>query len=311
MLSQKAAGSVRQTQSYRSLIQIVEGEKEMAKVLYGKPVVDSIKGDLIGRIKNLKVHGVAPGLAILRAGERPDDIAYEQRLSTLCESLGIRQRTMEVDRSVSQYDLLDALESLNRRDDVHGIIVFRPLPDHIDDDVICDRIYVDKDIDCMNPDNLKGLFTGRRKAFAPCTAEAVIELLDFYGYNLDGANVVIINRSLVVGKPLTILMLGRNATVMVCHSHTKNIKAITRSADILITGTGIAEYLGPDYVSSKTVVIDVGINFTEDGRMTGDVDFEAVCEKAAAVTPVPKGIGGVTSAILLRHIIESAERYIW
>ena len=283
----------------------------MARILYGQPVVDSIKSDLTERVRILKEKGVSPGLAILRAGERPDDIAYENRLSSMCEMLGIRYRTVEVNRSISQYDLSSALDRLNRRSDVHGIIVFRPLPDHIDDDLICDLISVDKDIDCMNPDNLKGLFTGRNKAFAPCTAEAVIELLKFYKYPLDGANVAIINRSTVIGKPLTLLFLNENSTVMICHSHTRNIKRITRSADIVVTGTGKGEYFGPDYVSPGTVVVDVGINFKEDGTMTGDVDFEEVCKKAAAVTPVPKGIGGVTSVILLRHIIESAEKYAW
>ena len=283
----------------------------MAKILYGQPVVDSIKKDLEKRVSILKEKGVSPGLAILRAGERPDDIAYENRLSSMCEMLGIRYRTVEVDRSISQYDLASALERLNRRDDVHGIIVFRPLPDHVDDDLICDLISVDKDIDCMNPDNLKGLFTGRNKAFAPCTAEAVIELLRYYNYPLDGANVAIINRSPVIGKPLMLLFLEQNSTVMICHSHTKNIQKLTRSADIVVTGTGKAEYFSPDYVSPGTIVVDVGISFKEDGTMTGDVDFDAVCEKAAAVTPVPKGIGGITSVILLRHIIESAEKYVW
>ena len=283
----------------------------MAIILYGKPVVDSIKSDLERRIKLIKDRGVSPGLAILRAGERPDDIAYENRLNRMCEALGIRHQTVEVGRDISQNGLEFALEQLNSREEVHGIIVFRPLPDHINDDRICDLISVDKDVDCMNPDNLKGLFTGRNKAFAPCTAEAVIELLDYYGYNLDGANVAIINRSSVIGKPLSLLFLDRNATVMICHSHTKNIRNITKSADIVVTGTGKSEYFGPEYVSPGTVVVDVGINFREDGTMTGDVFFDAVCEKAAAVTPVPGGIGGITSAVLLRHIIESAEKYVW
>lgn len=283
----------------------------MAKILYGKPVVDSIKNDLTRRIKLVKDRGVSPGLSVLRAGERPDDIAYENRLNRMCDVLGIRHQTVEVGRDISQNGLAFALEQLNLQEDMHGIIVFRPLPDHIDDDMICDLISVDKDIDCMNPDNLKGLFTGRNKTFAPCTAEAVIELLDFYGFNLDGANVAIINRSPVIGKPLSLLFLDRNSTVMICHSHTKNIRDITRSADIVVTGTGKTEYFGPEYVSPGTIVVDVGINFREDGSMTGDVFFDAVCEKAAAVTPVPGGIGGITSAILLRHIVESAEKCAW
>lgn len=284
----------------------------MAEILYGKPVVEKIEADIRERVKILKEEsGIRPGLAILRAGERPDDIAYEKRMNKMCDSLGIRHKTVEVDEKISQYDLVSALDRLNRRDDVHGIIVFRPLPSYIDDDLICERISIDKDIDCMNPENLKGLFTGHRQTFTPCTAQAVIEMLDYYGYDLDGANVAIINRSLVVGKPLSIMMLDRNATVMICHSHTKNKEAIARSADIIVTGTGMAEYLGEDYVTEKSVVIDVGVNFTADGKMTGDVDFEAVSRKAAAVTPVPKGLGAVTTAVLMRHIVESAERYAW
>lgn len=279
----------------------------MAEILYGKPVVDSIKADLRKRIGALRSAGKTPGLAILRAGERPDDISYERRLEKLCDDLGINHFVTAAKRTIRQEVLEYELKKFNDNPAVNGILVFRPFPDHIDDEALCSIISLKKDIDCMNPDNLKMLFTGHGRGFAPCTPEAVIELLKFYGYELDGTNVVIINRSLVVGKPLSMMFLENNSTVTICHSHTKNLADITRAADIIVTGTGKAEYLGPEYVNEDSVVVDVGIDFTEDGRMTGDVDFDPVAAKAAAVTPVPRGVGGITSSILLRHIVESAE----
>ena len=282
----------------------------MAKILYGKPVTQSIRDDIRERAGKLREAGIVPKLAILRSGTRPDDIAYEKRLTKICEETGIEHVTCEVDRNVSQRQLELDLSALNNDHLIHGIIVFRPLPDHIDDELICSIMSVDKDIDCMNPNNLKNLFTGLVNGFAPCTPEAVIALLDYYGYDLDGANVVIVNRSLVVGKPLSMLFLRRNATVTICHSHTKNLQEITKRADIVVTGTGRADFFGPEYFSSGTTVVDVGINFNDSGKMTGDVDFDNTSQKVAAISPVPGGVGGITSTILLRHLIESAERYI-
>ncbi len=282
----------------------------MSEILYGKPVTENIRADIRKRAERLRKNRIAPKLAILRSGARRDDVAYENRVFKICDSIGISHITCQVDRDVTQRQLELELSQLNSDRSVHGILVFRPLPDHIDDELICSIMSVDKDIDCMNPNNLKNLFTGQKAGFAPCTPEAVIALLDHYGYNLDGANVVIVNRSLVVGKPLSMLFLRRNATVTVCHSHTRNLADITRNADILVTGIGKPGFFGPEYVSENTTVIDVGINFDENGKMTGDVDFDKVIKKAAAVSPVPGGVGGITSTILLRHLVESAERYI-
>lgn len=282
----------------------------MAEILYGKPVTESIRNDIRERAKKIRDAGTMPRLAVPRSGERLDDLAYEKRVFKICDDIGISHMTCQVDRDVSQRELELELSQLNSDRMVHGILVFRPLPDHIDDELICSIMSVDKDIDCMNPNNLKYLFTGLKEGFAPCTPEAVIALLDYYGYDLDGANVVIVNRSLVLGKPLAMLFMNRNATVTVCHSHTKDLPEITRRADILVTGIGSPHYFGPEYVGSNTTVIDVGINFDENGKMTGDVDFDRVKDKVAAISPVPGGVGGITSTILLRHLIESAERYI-
>ncbi len=280
----------------------------MAKILYGKPVLEKIKSDIQNRVSILTQRGKVPGLAILRAGDRSDDIVYENRVTKLCDALGIKHVTVVVHRAIAQEDLAYELRKLNVTKDVQGILVFRPLPDHIDDDEMCRIISQEKDIDCMNPINLQNVFTGLGEGFTPCTPEAVLELLEYYGYNLDGANVVIVNRSLVLGKPLSMMLMQKTASGTIFHSHTKKLREITRRADILVTVIGKAGYFGEEYASENTTVVDVGINFA-NGRMTGDVDFEAMEQKAAAVTPVPGGIGSITSIILLRHLVESAERY--
>lgn len=279
----------------------------MAQILYGKPVTEAIKEDVKKRNEKLKERGVIPKLAILRAGERPDDIAYEKRIIKLCETLDIAHDSIVVDREISHDDFIDQVKKLSDDDDIHGYLIFRPLPSHIDEDDLEKCINVEKDLDRMHPDNLKALITDMADGNAPATPEAVIEVLKFYGYDLDGANVVIINRSLVLGRPLSMLFLGMNSTVTICHSHTKDLPAIARGADILVTGIGRAEYFGSEYFSEGQVIVDVGINF-KDGKMTGDVDFEAASGIVKAITPVPGGIGPITSVLLLRHLIEAAEK---
>lgn len=201
---------------------------------------------------------------------------------------------------------LQALRDFSEDPEVHGILVLRPLPEQISDREAGAAIDSVKDIDCMNPENLKKIFIGDTSAVPPCTPEAVIETLKFYGYEIRGKNVVIVNRSLVLGKPLSMLFLNEHATVTVCHSRTEHLPEITSKADILVAGVGRPEYFGAEYVSPDMTVIDVGINFTEEG-MCGDMDFRSVKDSVSAITPVPGGIGTVTSAILLRHLVESAE----
>lgn len=278
----------------------------MTEILYGKPVSEKIKADISARAEALKSENINPKLAILRAGERPDDIAYENRVLKMCDSVGIEAEVCAVPQDISQDEFAAALKKLNDDREIHGILMFRPLPKQLDENEMCSLIAPEKDIDCMNSENLKKLFIGDDSGIAPCTPEAVIEILKHYDYKLQGKNVVIVNRSLVLGKPLSMLFLRENSTVTICHSKTENLPEITKNADILVSGIGRPKFFGAEYVSDKNTVVDVGINFA-DGKMCGDMDFDAVSENLQAITPVPGGIGTVTSTILLRHLIEAAE----
>lgn len=280
----------------------------MSIILYGKPVSEQIRNDVSERAAAFKSsRGAAPKLAILRAGERPDDLAYEKRVLKMCGDVGIDTEVIAHPADVSHDELKASLAALNEDENIHGILVFRPLPKQIDEAEICSLIAPEKDIDCMNSENLKKIFTGDSSAIAPCTPEAVIEILKYYGYELQGKNVVIVNRSLVLGKPLAMLFLNENSTVTICHSKTEGLADIIKNADIFVSGIGRAKYFDDSYVSEKNTVVDVGINFA-DGKMCGDMDFDAVSDKVQAVTPVPGGIGTITSAILLRHLVEAAEK---
>lgn len=279
----------------------------MSIILYGKPVAESIKADVSKRAAAFtKKHGIKPGLAILRAGERPDDVAYESRVLKMCTAAGIEAVVKSLTTDVPHDDFKAALTELNNDPHIHGILVFRPLPSQINEADISSHIFSEKDIDCMNSENLKKIFIGDSTAIAPCTPEAVIELLKYYGYQLQGRSVVIVNRSLVLGKPLSMLFLNENATVTICHSKTAGLADTIKNADIVVSGIGKAEFFDDTYFSEKNTVVDVGINFA-DGRMCGDIKFDAVSELVQAATPVPGGIGAVTSAILLRHLISAAE----
>lgn len=279
----------------------------MSKILYGEPVFKKIKSDLSQRAAAFKSsRAFSPKLSILRAGERSDDLAYENRILNMCADIGIDTELIVHPSDVSHDIFIQSLKDLNARPDIHGILVFRPLPEQIKEDAVCSLISPIKDIDCMNPENLKKIFTGDKSAVTPCTPRAVIEVLKHYGYELEGKNVVIVNRSLVLGKPLAMLFLQENSTVTICHSKTKDLADIIKRADIFVSGVGRAKFFDASCVSSETVVIDVGINFV-DGKMCGDVDFDAISKKAQAVTPVPGGIGVVTSVILLSNLMDAAE----
>ncbi len=278
----------------------------MTEILKGKPVSDAVKADVADRALKLKKEGISPLLVIVRAGEREDDIAYEKRVIRNCSEVHIGVKTAVFPQDVQHDVFLQALRDFSEDPEVHGILVLRPLPEQISDREAGAAIDSVKDIDCMNPENLKKIFIGDTSAVPPCTPEAVIETLKFYGYEIRGKNVVIVNRSLVLGKPLSMLFLNEHATVTVCHSRTEHLPEITSKADILVAGVGRPEYFGAEYVSPDMTVIDVGINFTEEG-MCGDMDFRSVKDSVSAITPVPGGIGTVTSAILLRHLVESAE----
>lgn len=274
--------------------------------LKGKPVADKIKGEILSAVKECKDFGRnLPRLAILRVGNRPDDIAYEQRVLKNCAEMGIEAEVNEVDGSIDMEGFMKVLNRLNEDDKIHGILIFRPLPGQLDTDLISRTILPEKDIDCMSPVNAEKIFAGDKSGIPPCTPEAVIEILKYYQYELTGKNVTVVNRSMVLGKPLAMLFLNENSTVTICHSKTRNLPKVTSGADIVVTGAGKAKFFGAKYFTKDSVVIDVGINLDSQNKLCGDVDFEEVSETVEAISPVPGGVGTVTSMILLNHVIKA------
>ncbi|HDK7137439.1 TPA: bifunctional 5,10-methylenetetrahydrofolate dehydrogenase/5,10-methenyltetrahydrofolate cyclohydrolase [Clostridium botulinum] len=280
----------------------------MTKILYGNEVALKIKEDLNLRIDKLKEKNIIPKLAILRMGNRPDDIAYERSIIKSCEKLNIETKVEELNEDILEEDFLKLMESLNNEKEIHGILVFRPYPKHLNENTINSSIALNKDVDCMHPLNLERIFEGDLNQFMPCTPEAVIEILKYYDIDLKGKNIVIINRSMVVGKPLSMMVLSNNATVTICHSKTIDLPSITKKADIVVTAIGKAKLIKEEYFNEDSIVMDVSINVDENGKLCGDVDFENVKEKVGAITPVPKGVGSVTTTLLLKHIVDAAEK---
>lgn len=279
-----------------------------AKLMLGKDTAAAVKADLDGVIEQLKVRGVTPRLDIIRVGKRPEDMAYENGARKRFEKLGMDLEVTELPEDVSEEDFENVLENMNKDPLVHGILVFRPLPETLDVDRIARLTAPEKDVDCFDPVNIAKVLNGDSDGFAPCTAEAAIEIGERGGIDFDGKNVTIIGRSMVVGRPLAMMLLKKNATVTVCHLHTKDLAESCRNADVIISAAGHAGLVTADMVKDGASIIDIGINVTEDGKLVGDVDFDAVAEKAERITPVPGGVGGVTTSILARHVVIAAER---
>jgi len=262
---------------------------------------------MTAEIRVLKCKGVAPTLAILRVGEKPDDISYEKSATKRCESVGVAVKHIVLPNDVTQNDVIKSITDLNNDESVHGVLIFRPLPKHISDGAVRAALDPGKDVDGITDGSLAGVFTGSGKGFAPCTAQACIEILDHYKIDCTGKRAVVIGRSLVVGKPLSIMLMGKNATVTVCHTRTVDVPAVTCEADILIVAAGRMEGLTKEYFSPGQVVIDVGINWNEQkGKLCGDVLFEDAEPVVAAITPVPGGVGTVTTSVLVSHVVEAA-----
>jgi methylenetetrahydrofolate dehydrogenase (NADP+)/methenyltetrahydrofolate cyclohydrolase len=205
-------------------------------------------------------------------------------------------------------ELVALMEDLNSDAQISGILLFRPLPKHIDEEVIRSSISPDKDVDCMHPLNLEKIFEGNMTGFAPCTPKAAMEILIYNNIQLEGSKVAVINRSMVVGKPLVMMLLEKNATVTICHSRTKNLSEVTKDADVVVTALGKPKFFGEEFFNSDSVVIDVGVGMTEDGKLSGDVDYDNVSEKVSMITPVPGGVGSVTTTILLNQVVLAAEK---
>lgn len=281
----------------------------MAELLLGLPVAKSINQDLLARVGSLKVAGVRPKLAIVRVGAREDDLSYERGALKRCDALGIETEVIRFDDDVDTHALISRIDELNRRIDVHGVLMFRPLPPHIDQAAVCEALDPAKDVDCLTSASLFGVLAGLPRGFAPCTAEAVLELLDFYGVALDGADVAVVGRSLVIGKPVAALLCSRNATVTTCHTHTADLAAVCRDCDVIVAAAGHAKTVGLDCARDGQTIIDVGINWDDENQhLVGDVDFDAVEPVVTKISPVPRGVGSVTTAVLAKHVVEAAER---
>ena len=283
----------------------------MAEVLKGAPVTEALNRETIRMVEGLKGKGITPTLAIVRIGENEDDITYEHSAMKRCEKVGLSAKQVTLPGGCTQEELLSVLHDLNNSSEVHGILLLRPLPKHMDDDKVRNTISPEKDVDGITDQSLAGVFTGTSgKGFAPCTAQACMEVLDHYGIDPKGKRAVVVGRSLVVGKPVAMMLTARHATVTICHTWTVDMPAICRAGEILIVSAGRAKIIGREHLSFGQAVIDVGINVLPDGKLCGDVDFEAAEALVAAITPVPGGIGTVTTSVLVRNVAKAAAAQI-
>ena len=282
----------------------------MAQLLKGAEVVSALNETIRAEVAAIAARGVIPTLAIVRVGEKPNDLAYERGAMKRAETVGVAVRQIVLPESVSQEDVLAEIAKINEDVTIHGCLMLRPLPKHIDDLRAREALLPEKDIDGITEGSLAGVFAGIKRGFPPCTAQACLEILKHYGIDPAGKRAVVIGRSLVIGKPVAMMLLGQNATVTICHTRTKDMPAETKRAEILIVAAGRAGVIGSEYVTEGQVVLDVGINFDAAGKMTGDVNFAAVEPIVGAITPVPGGVGTVTTSVLMAHVVEAAKRAI-
>ena len=273
----------------------------------GKLVAKKVGEDVQKRINSLNERGITPGLAVVLVGDDPASHAYVGRKEKACKKYGIYSEVIRLEETVSEQELLDLITKLNNDDNIHGILVQLPLPDHIDKWKVIDAIDHKKDVDGFHSINVGNLFIGRQDTFLPCTPYGVMMMLKEYGVDLKGQNLVVVGASNIVGKPMALLALENDATITVCHKETKDLGAMTRQADILIVAAGVPNLITRDMVKEGVIVIDVGINRVESG-LVGDVDFEAVKEVASMITPVPGGVGPMTIIMLIHNTVLSAER---
>ena len=282
----------------------------MAKILEGKEVANSITIDLAARVEELKHKGIIPTIAIVRVGENPGDIAYERGATKRAEKTGVEVKHFLLPADAREEELVETIRQINKDDSIHGVLMFRPLPKTMDEAMVCETLDPKKDVDGITSGSMAGVFMGTGQGYPPCTAEACIAILDHFGIELEGCKVTIMGRSLVIGKPVAMMAMKRNATVTVLHSRTRaeDFAEAGRGADVVIAAIGKAKMIGESQLGDDQIVLDVGINVDEDGNMCGDVDAEAADKKAEMRTPVPGGVGSVTTAILMRHVVEAAEK---
>jgi 5,10-methylene-tetrahydrofolate dehydrogenase/methenyl tetrahydrofolate cyclohydrolase len=287
-----------------------------AQIIDGKVIAATIRGEIQAEVADMRSrYGKVPGLAAVLVGERKDSQTYVRSKKKACAEVGITSFGHDLPADISQADLLQVVRDLNANPEVHGILVQLPLPDHINDEEILGAVSIEKDVDGFHPINIGRLSMKRREPlFVPCTPKGCIELLDRTGVEIEGKRAVVLGRSNIVGLPVAMLLLHRNATLTICHSRTKDLPGVVRQADILIAAVGRAEMVRGDWVKPGAVVIDVGVNAVDDPtgdkgyKLVGDVAFDEVREVASAITPVPGGVGPMTIAMLLRNTTNSAKR---
>ena len=278
----------------------------MAKIIDGKKISQEIKDELKERVAALKEKGVEVTLAVIQVGSNPASTVYVGNKKKACAYVGIKSLAYELPEETTEAELLELVEKLNKDDSVNGILVQLPLPKHIDEDKVIKTISPEKDVDGFHPESVGKLSIGQ-KGFVSCTPAGIIQLLKRSDIEIDGKECVIIGRSNIVGKPMAMLLLRENGTVTITHSHTKNLKEVTRRADILIVAIGRTKFVTADYIKEGAVVIDVGMDRDENGKLCGDVDFADVESKAGAITPVPGGVGPMTIAMLMHNCVSSVE----
>ena len=282
----------------------------MAKIIDGKAVSAEVRAEIKAETeKFISESGITPGLAVIIVGNNPASQVYVRNKKRACGEVGFFSTVIEMPEETTESELLDKIAELNSDEKIHGILVQLPLPKHISEEKIILAIDPKKDVDAFHPYNVGRIVTGDYD-LAPCTPSGVMELLRRYGISVRGKECVIAGRSNIVGKPMALLMLSADATVTVCHSKTANLAEVCRRADILITAIGKPKFFGADAVKDGAVVIDVGINRTEDGKLCGDVDFDAVLGKVSAITPVPGGVGPMTITMLLRNTLSAAKKTV-
>ena len=282
----------------------------MAKQLLGKEVTAALNARLQAQVEDLKARGVTPTLGIIRVGERPDDLSYERGATKRAELIGVAVEKIVLPEDASREAVLETIDRVNADDRIHGVLLFRPLPKHLKayENEIANRLDARKDVDGMTDLSNAGVFMGKKLGLAPCTPAACMEILDHYGIDCTGKKAVVIGRSLVVGKPAAMMLMARNATVTVCHTRTKDVAAVAREADILVSSAGVLGSLTKDYVRPGQIVLDVSINWDEaKGGIAGDAVYAEVEPIVEAITPVPGGVGSVTTSVLIGHVVEAAQ----
>lgn len=278
----------------------------MACLMKGASVVASMKEIILQQVEQLRQEGIQPRMAMVRCGNQPDDVSYENGARKRFSGLNIDLKVIELPREIDQESFVRCLHQLNQDDSIHGILLLRPLPPQLSEYEIKYEIAPQKDMDCMSPVNIAKVFEGDETGYYPCTPEAVLQILHFYNINLSGKRVAVIGRSLVVGRTLAMMLLKENATVTICHTKTLDLQQAIKDADIIISSVGRAKLITADLVSPGQIIIDVGINLDENGKLCGDVDFFKVEPIVKMITPVPGGVGTVTTSCLAQHVVRAA-----